>query len=173
MLFMRLQKTGRQDLLKLAKRKKRSHKGENGVVLIVVGSRLYHGAAVFAGLTASRLVDLVYFATEKENRILVKKASPEFIVLEFGHIKTVLPSIDSILVGPGLQRSPKMKHLVHGLLTKNKGKRFVLDATALRLLDPRWLHSNCVVTPHSNEFKQLFKMPPTKENVLKAAGKFK
>ncbi len=165
-------KTSKADLLKLAKRKKKSHKGENGVVLVVAGSRLYHGAAIFAGLTASRLVDLVYFATAKENLLTVKKASPEFIVFEFNHIKTVLPSVDSILIGPGLEHTQRMRDLLHSLISKNKGKRFVLDATALRLLEPRWLHSNCIVTPHASEFKQLFKMQAKKQNVLRAAKKF-
>lgn len=157
---------------KLKKRSAKSHKGDNGIVLIIAGSRLYHGAAIFAGVTASRLVDLVYFATAKENLQIIKKASPEFIVFEFGHIKTVLPEADSILIGPGLKKSPAMKNLVHHLLTKSKGKRFVLDATALRLINPKWLHCNCIVTPHANEFRHLFGKKPSAANTKAMAKKY-
>ena len=166
------QKAGKEDIKGLVKRKEKSHKGENGVVLIVAGSAQYHGAAIFAGVTASRIVDLVYFATSEENKMHVKNASPEFIVLEFNNISSALPKADSVLIGPGLEQSQKIRNLVNSLLTKNKGKRFVLDATALRLIDPRWLHPNCIVTPHPNEFRQLFKMVPSKENAIRAAQKF-
>ncbi len=169
---MPIAKTSSADIKRLAKRKPKSHKGKNGVVLLVAGSKAYHGAAIFAGATASRIVDLVYFATAEQNTAIVKKSSPEFIVFQFNHIKTVLESVDSILIGPGLERSQRMRGLIHNLLTKNKRKKFVLDATALRLISPSWLHSNCVVTPHSDEFTCLFKMQPTKENALKAAKKF-
>ncbi len=164
--------TSREDILKLAKRKKKSHKGQNGLVLIVAGGKLYHGAAIFSGVTASKIVDLVYFATAERNIQTIKNASPEFIVFKFNHIKTVLPGIDSILIGPGLEQTQRMRDRLHNLIVKNRGKKIVVDATALRLIDPRWLHKNCVVTPHPDEFKQLFKMPANKLNALKAAKQF-
>ncbi|MCX6798860.1 MAG: NAD(P)H-hydrate dehydratase [Candidatus Diapherotrites archaeon] len=174
MLFSgRSKKTSAADIKALAKRAPKSHKGENGVVLIIAGSPQYHGAAIFAGITASRIIDLVYFVTVPENLIHVKNASPEFIVLEFNSINAVLPKADAVLIGPGLEQSQRNKNLIHSLLTKYKKKKFVLDATALRLIDPRWLHANCAVTPHTNEFRQLFKMKPTKENAFAAAKKFK
>ncbi|MBN2067890.1 MAG: NAD(P)H-hydrate dehydratase [Candidatus Diapherotrites archaeon] len=164
--------TTKQDILSLAKRQPKSHKGSNGIVLIVAGSAQYHGASIFAGITASRIVDLVYFATAQENIIPVKNASSEFIVLKFNNMKTVLPGIDSILVGPGLEDTQRMRDKLHNLIAKNKSKKIVIDATALRQIDPRWLHPNCVVTPHADEFKGLFKMNPTKENAAAAAKKF-
>jgi len=170
---MPVQQTSKADVIGLAKRKKKSHKGENGVVLIVAGSTQYHGAAIFSGVTASRIVDLVYFATAPETMQAIKNFSPEFIVLQFNDMKTVLPKTDSILVGPGLEQTQSMRDKLHSLIAKNRLKRFVIDATALRIIDPRWLHSNCVVTPHASEFRQLFKMQPTKENALKAARQFK
>ncbi|MEM4707049.1 MAG: hypothetical protein QXL47_00375 [Candidatus Anstonellales archaeon] len=40
---------------------KNSHKGENGKLLIIAGSKQYHGSAVLAIQAAKRFVDLVYF----------------------------------------------------------------------------------------------------------------
>ena len=40
---------------------KYSHKGQNGKLLIIGGSRWYHGAPMLAILAARRFVDLVYF----------------------------------------------------------------------------------------------------------------
>jgi len=168
---MKAVKTSKSDVKKLAKREQKSHKGDNGKILIIAGSKTFHGAAIFAGITASRLVDLVFFATAEENLVIVKKASPAFIVLPFSHISVFLEKADTILIGPGLEKSNSMRNKIHSLL-KLKKKKFVLDATALRLISPKWLHANCVVTPHSSEFKTLFKMDSTKENVLKAAKKY-
>ena len=150
---------------------KNSHKGENGVVLLVAGSRKWHGASVFAGLTASRLCDLILFATQKENIPIAKKASPEFIVFPLQSALKEIKKADCVLIGPGLEPSASNKRLIKNLLS-HKGKKFVLDATALRLANPSWLHANCAVTPHHAEFKALFKAGPNEKNVKAMAKKF-
>ncbi len=38
-----------------------SHKGQNGILLVIGGSEKYHGAPLLAIKAASRIVDLVYF----------------------------------------------------------------------------------------------------------------
>ena len=126
-------KTSRTDLKRLAKRKPKSRKGENGSVLVIAGGKTYHGAAVFAGITASRLVDLVFFATAKENIAIIKKASPEFIAFGFNKINTVLPKADSVLIGPGLEKSKVMRNLICRLLKKNKSKKFKNDSESEKL----------------------------------------
>jgi NAD(P)H-hydrate repair Nnr-like enzyme with NAD(P)H-hydrate dehydratase domain len=40
-----------------------SSKGQNGQVTIIGGSKLFHGAPLFSLVTASRMVDMVYFAS--------------------------------------------------------------------------------------------------------------
>ena len=92
--FMRQAGPGHVKFLK--RRDEKSHKGENGTVLIIAGSKQYHGAAIFAGLAASKIVDLIYFATPKENLSYVKKASPEFIVNEIKDAKKKRNNIQNI-----------------------------------------------------------------------------
>ncbi|MFH1256968.1 MAG: NAD(P)H-hydrate dehydratase [Candidatus Diapherotrites archaeon] len=157
----------------LAQRKAGSHKGENGKVLIVAGSKKWHGAALFSGITASRLVDLVFFATEKENVSVVKKFSPEFIVSELKEAEKIAKGADAVLVGPGLPLDKKTKKTVNGLLKKfGASKKFVLDASALHLLDKKLLTKNCCLTPHAGEFKVLFGVAATEANVKAMAKKF-
>jgi len=150
----------------------KSHKGENGVVLLVAGSKKWHGASVFAGIAASRLCDLVLFATARENISVAKKASPEFVVFPLSEAKREMARADSVLIGPGLEPSVSNKKLVKRLLL-DKGKKFVLDATALRIANPNWLHKNCAVTPHHAEFKSLFGAEANERNVKAMAKKFK
>lgn len=160
----------------LKRRDEKSHKGENGNVLIVAGSKQYHGAAIFAGLVTSKLVDLVYFATPKENIPYIKKASPEFIVNEIKDAKKMLDKADSILIGPGLENSDAIKKLVNSLIKEtapeHKNKKLILDATALRVLNKKLLHKNCVLTPHADEFSFLFKVSPTMASTKKMASKY-
>ena len=156
----------------LFKPKKKSRKGENGVLLILAGSDQYHGAAIFSGLAASRIVDLVYFCTEKQNIPFVKRASPLFIVSELKDWKKWIAKSDAVLIGPGLARNNSNKKIVTTILKNYKGKKTVLDATAFHLITPKQLHSNCIITPHAGEFFALFKQKPTKSNLKSFSKKF-
>jgi hydroxyethylthiazole kinase-like uncharacterized protein yjeF len=158
---------------KIKKPARHSHKYQNGLVLVVAGSRQYHGSLALAAVTASRLADLVFVCTAKENFPIVKKYSPAFIVHPYSDAEKLAEKCDSVLVGPGIEESSAMKRLVTMLVSKNRGRKFVLDATALRLISPKVLHGNCVVTPHASEFRALFGMPPSPANVLKAAKRFR
>jgi len=149
-----------------------SHKYQNGLTLIIAGSKQYHGSLVFAAVCASRLVDLVFICTAKENFQIVKKYSPVFIVHPYSDAKKLAKKVDSILIGPGIDANKAMKKLVNEIVSRNKNKKIVLDATALRLVNPVRLHANCCVSPHAKEFTALFKLLATKENVLRAAKKF-
>ena len=156
----------------LAERKPNSHKGDNGKVLVIAGSKQYHGAAFFAALAASRIVDLVYFASIKENLQLAKAYSSEFIVLPLEDAPKQIKKVDTCIIGPGLEISEENKKLVEGLI-KNKNKKFVLDASALHMISPNKLHKNCCVTPHSKEFQALFKKKATERTVKEMAKKYK
>lgn len=169
---MRCEKITKSVFKKLFSPRADSHKYQNGLVLVIAGSKQYHGSLVFAAVTASRLADLIFICTAKENFPIVKKYSPTFIVHPYSDALKLAKRVDSILIGPGIDRSAAMKKLAAALVAKNKNKRIILDATALRLINPKALHANCCVTPHAKEFKALFKIPATKENVALAAKKF-
>ena len=127
---------------------------------------------MFAAVSASRLVDLLFICTSHNNSPIVKKYSPSFIVHPYSEAKKLAKQADSILLGPGIDETQRMKKLVSSIVSQNHDKHIVLDATALRLISPHILHSNCVVTPHAKEFISLFGIHPTKENVVKAAKSF-
>lgn len=139
---------------------KNSHKGDNGVITIIAGSKQYHGSALLAIKIASKIVDLVYFYSTKENQALLqrlKSGSCEFInITKKASLQTSLEKSNAILIGPGMEINIKNKNLINKLLKKYKNKKFILDAGALRMLDKKLLNENIIITPHINEYKALF-----------------
>jgi NAD(P)H-hydrate epimerase len=150
-------------------RKSTSRKGDNGIVLVVGGSYIYHGAPVLSSLAALRCgTDLVYTSVPKINVTPTRAISPNLIViplvdqkLTLGAVKKLvgaLPrNLHSATIGMGLaiQEKNSLLHLVKSLLDRDV--RLSLDASALipEVL-PLLANKNVVVTPHSGEFKRLF-----------------
>ena len=63
-------------------RKSTSRKGDNGVVLVVGGSYIYHGAPILSSIAALRCgTDLVYTAVPKINVTPTRAISPNLIVI--------------------------------------------------------------------------------------------
>lgn len=147
-------------LKKLYKPAKNSYKGKNGRLLIIAGSDKYHGAMFLCSVMAAKIVDFVYIHSTKENFSLIKKVRnrlAEFIYISYIDLKDTIKEVDSILIGPGLLPTKSSKTLVNKILKKYPNKKTLLDAGALRVANHRLLHKNCVITPHKQEFKALFK----------------
>ncbi len=166
------------DWLLLRQPEKASHKGENGRLLICAGSSQYHGSLILSILASVRFCDLVYVYCDKENQALVrrlKQATPNVIVLSSSRaLSSFLPSIDSILAGPGWAVDSKNAAILARLLKTRKP--IVLDAGALAILGGNrrllpLLHPSCVLTPHGGEFKKLFGKEAAAHSVLSAAKK--
>jgi NAD(P)H-hydrate repair Nnr-like enzyme with NAD(P)H-hydrate dehydratase domain len=68
-------------LSKLKVPERLSHKGENGKLLIVAGSRKYHGAPALCILGARRFCDLIYFIPGEQSLGVLQQARsiPEVI----------------------------------------------------------------------------------------------
>ena len=163
-------------------RKKSSRKGENGKVLVVGGSYIYHGAPVLASLAALRTgTDLVYTAVPKNNVQATRSISPDLIVIPLADSKLTKGSVnkllgqipkdlDSATIGMGLaiQDTEALKIIVKALLDRDV--RLSLDASALiKSILPLIKGKNVVVTPHSGEFYRLFgeELPNDKKNQVK------
>ena len=160
-------------------RKSNSRKGDNGKVLVVGGSYMYHGAPILSSLAALRSgSDLVYTAIPKINVQSTRSISPDLIVIPMadskltrGTVNKLLGQIpqdlDSATIGMGLaiQDVEALKLLVKSLL--NRDVRLSLDASSLvKEVLPLIANKNVVVTPHTGEFKRLFgEIPP--ENKVK------
>lgn len=161
------------DILKaLVKPNIASHKGQNGRILVIAGSDKYHGALLMAVKSASRIIDMVYVHSVDANLKLIEKLKSEiatFICVTAGELWETVDLVDAILIGPGLEESRLNRKLVERLLKEHPDKKVIVDATALWHVDPELLHPNCVVTPHSREFMNVFGCDPTEENVLKMA----
>ena len=159
-------------------RKPTSRKGDNGIVLVIGGSYIYHGAPIFSSLAALRCgTDLVYTSVPKINVTSTRAISPNLIViplvdqkLTLGAVKKLvgaLPrNLHSATIGMGLaiQEKNSLLHLVKSLLDRDV--RLSLDASALipEIL-PILAHKNVVVTPHTGEFKRLFGNIPSNCNI--------
>ena len=165
----------------LPPRKSSSRKGDNGTVLVVGGSYIYHGAPILSSLAALRSgTDLVYTSIPKINAQSTRAVSPNLIVIPLvdqkltrGAVRKLLGAIpknlDSATIGMGLAIAEKesLKILVSSLIKNDI--RVSLDASALvpEIL-PIIANKNSVVTPHAGEFKRLFgEAPPanTKQRV--------
>lgn len=159
----------------LPARKANSRKGDNGIVLVVGGSYIYHGAPILSSLAALRAgTDLVYTSIPKINAQSTRAISPNLIVIPLvdqkltrGAVKKLLGAIpknlDSATIGMGLAVAEKeaLKILVDSLIKNDV--RVSLDASALVSdILPIISNKNSVVTPHAGEFKRLFgEEPPT------------
>jgi len=155
-------------------RKANSRKGDNGTVLVVGGSYIYHGAPILSSIAALRSgVDLVYTSVPKINTQSTRAISPNLIVIPLvdqkltrGAVKKLLGviprNLDSATIGMGLAiaENSSLNILIQELL--NRDVRLSLDASALVSdILPLLANKNVVVTPHSGEFKRLFgQIPP-------------
>jgi ADP-dependent NAD(P)H-hydrate dehydratase / NAD(P)H-hydrate epimerase len=160
----------------LVKPKKKSHKGQNGRILIIAGSEKFHGALLLSVQMASRIVDMVYVHSTKDNILLIKKLQSEvstFIAVSSEELWDTIDLVDVVLMGPGLPENGETIGLVHDILAKYPDKKTVVDATAIWHVKPECLHDNCIVTPHSREFENVFGVEASKEQVSAMAKKYK
>lgn len=173
-------------------RSSHSKKGDNGIVLVVGGSRIYHGAPLLASLAAMRSgADLVYVAVPRSISVAIRSYSPSIIVLPLpddrltvgsvNKLKAMLPKkVDAAAIGMGMSiaKFDALTSLVGEL--KEIDARILLDASAL-IPDvlPAISKQQVVLTPHAGEFKRVFQQEVGKserervENVSKFAAKYK
>ena len=164
-----------------------SHKGQNGKLMVIGGSHLFHAASLWALEVASKIVDMVFYSSVPENNEIVLRAKEGFrngIVVRRESLEDYIKEADCILIGPGMVRSEselrtmnheprtieeintiedeglQTRYLTKYLLTKYPHKRWVIDAGALQMMDAEWLEGlkgNVVLTPHPKEMERLFK----------------
>lgn len=173
-----------------------SHKGENGRVLIIGGSSLFHAASIWAAEIAAYFVDIVHYSSTQENNqifLSLKKKFRNGIVVPQKDILNYIEEDDITLIGPGMVRGdiPQnlindfetiltvkneadfTSHLTHYLLTNFSNKKFVIDAGALQMMKKEWLKTNknqVIITPHQKEFFQLFHIELENKEIVKKAA---
>lgn len=135
-----------------------SHKGQNGKVLIIGGSELFHAASRWCLEAASVLVDMVFYSSVPSNNELIQEAKGEFwngIVVPRGELESYVAEADVVVIGPGMERTDETAQVTNGLLKKYPEKKWVLDAGALQMVDPTLLGAGMILTPHSGEFERI------------------
>jgi NAD(P)H-hydrate epimerase len=156
------------DFLRLKNRDLKSHKGNNGRLLIVGGSADYSGAPAIAGMAAIGAgADLVYVAAPEKAAEAIKAISPDLIVkslqgdkLSLNHLDEILnlaEKVDAVLIGPGAGIDEDTSKLFNVLASRVK-KPMVLDADSLKQVEVKLIKNrdDIVLTPHLFEFKSFF-----------------
>lgn len=161
-----------------------SHKGQNGRVLVIGGSSLFHASSIWAAEVASHIVDMVHYSSTRENNEIILSLKKKFLngmVVKKEQIPSYAEEDDVILIGPGMVRGENLRleteslkfeeinniedeatysyALTHYLLSNFPYKRFVIDAGALQVMRKAWLSLlkfPAIITPHQIEFKTLF-----------------
>lgn len=179
-----------------------SHKGQNGRLMVIGGSHLFHAASLWALQIASRIVDMVFYSSVPENNQIVEELKKEFrngIVVKREEIESYIDEADVVLIGPGMMRAEKPVEgqkskvesleeinrlenegeqsywLTKYLLEKYPQKKWVIDAGALQMMEPEWLlplTSNAIVTPHPIEFERTFGVNATPETVSEMVKRY-
>lgn len=157
-----------------------SHKGQNGKVLVIGGSELFHSASRWALDIVSAMVDMVFYSSVPINNELIKQAKGEFwdgVVVPRGELESYVQEADVVLIGPGMTRNEQEEERVpikfstptpkqwqedtyavtNYLLSQYPNKKWVIDAGALQMVEPKLLNRNCILTPHQKEFLDLTK----------------
>ncbi len=158
------------DFLRLKNRDSNSHKGNNGRLLVLGGSKDYSGAPAIAGMAAIGVgMDLVYVAAPQMAAEAIKSTSPDLIVkslegdkLSLKHSEVIMElseNVDAVLIGPGAGIDDETSKLFNVLVTKIK-KPIVLDADALKQVELSLIRNreDIILTPHIFEFKSIFKV---------------
>lgn len=86
-----------------------SHKGQNGKLLVIGGSKLFHSSVFWSADIASRIIDIVHFTSpaNENNDLVRRKIKQKFwngIVVDWGDVEKYIEEDDAILIGPGMIR---------------------------------------------------------------------
>jgi len=159
-----------------------SHKAQNGKVMLIAGSKLFHAASIWPLTVISRMVDMTFYASVSENNEIVSKMKEQFlngIVIPREKIDDYIQEADCVLIGPGLPRESGQqegdddtKTLTEDLLKRYPNKKWVVDGGSLQTINPMVLPRTAIVTPHKGEFLKLFGVEANGENVGQMARKF-
>jgi ADP-dependent NAD(P)H-hydrate dehydratase / NAD(P)H-hydrate epimerase len=153
----------------LPERLKASHKGDNGHVLIIAGSKWMRGAATLAAIGAINSgAGLVTVAGIEEVCAAVAAHVPEVLLMPLPQVDGVISpdaiqtimryehKFSSILIGPGLSTEAPVLEFVNRLFRRSFAP-MVIDADALNALASgiELPDTECVLTPHPGEISRL------------------
>jgi NAD(P)H-hydrate epimerase len=150
----------------------------NGQAVIIGGSKLFHGAPILSLKVASRIVDMVYFASPEPSvgnvANQIKSELMSFVWVPWDEVDEYIKKSDIALVGPGFMRyesestpedernhidddeGRRTREITETLLNKHPNKKWVIDAGSLQVIEPELIMPKAVITPNQKEYKHLF-----------------
>ena len=156
----------KQDLfLGFPKRKKNSHKGSYGKVLMIAGSKGMSGAAYLSAKAAYAVgAGLVQIYTHEENRVILQQLLPEAIITTYNtfdseQLEKLIQWADLIGIGCGLGKSDTAERVMQYTL-KRALVPCVVDADGINILSKHmeWIEETnalIVLTPHMKEMSRM------------------
>ncbi|MCL2002848.1 MAG: NAD(P)H-hydrate dehydratase [Oscillospiraceae bacterium] len=139
-----------------------AHKGSQGHVLTLAGSRGMMGAAMFAAQAAFRAgAGLVTMAVSREYYPILAVSVPEALFVFPEETDVAAERYDALVVGPGLSRRPEAAALIQTAAGAPVSQ--VWDADALNMIaetEGLAYPARCVITPHSGEMARLCGVSP-------------
>ena len=163
--------------IKLPKRRKDSHKGDNGLVLAVGGSEDYVGAVTLAGLAALRSgADLVKIIAPEKVAWVINSYSPDLITekIAFGDffspsdfkiVASSMEKFDVLLIGNGIGLKNETKKFCRKTI-RNIKKLKVIDADAIKSISMNDAE-NSIITPHSKELEYFLINSKIEKSIIK------
>jgi NAD(P)H-hydrate epimerase len=154
-------------------RKKQTHKGDYGHVLIVAGSRCYTGAAHLCSRAAMRAgAGYVTLAFPETLQGIISPGVREVVTLPLRSttqqsvsekaLPQIVPALkksDCLLVGCGMSRHPSTQVFIRSLVRRVPGPVVVdadgLNALAGHLDTLKGLRGSVILTPHRGEMERL------------------
>lgn len=161
-----------------------SHKGQNGTLLVIGGSPLFHGAGRLSATGAqealhslnqtvqfgSKYSDYVIFCSTQQNIDYLKSRQDAFIGISRESLPDYLPKADAVVIGTGMMREiepadantkdePEVTKKLTLEIIKSK-KKAVLDAGSIQVITSDDLKgkTQLIITPHRTEMAKLFKI---------------
>ena len=165
-----------EDMVKkiIKPKKKDSHKGDNGKLLLIAGSKGMAGASVFAGKASLKSgIGLLKMAIPKKINDIVQITVPEAVCLPLGDSATCklnkrfmgkimdyAKECTAVAVGPGIGRSQDFSDMI-GKMAKELRLPLIIDADAINAIGDRAdkffseSHGDRIITPHPGEMSRL------------------
>lgn len=166
-----------KDLVKqwIPTRKQKSYKGNFGRICCVGGNKQMGGAIILSASAALYSgAGLVTTASAPKNINALHARIPESMFLNMydtDQLHRLLPTMDVIVVGPGLGRSVRSIQVLRSVYeTVTEEQTLIIDGDALFLHVNQHLDlpkANVVLTPHLGEWERLSGLAPEEENATK------
>jgi len=160
-----------------------SHKGENGKVAVVGGSRFMHGAPLFSALAAEASgVDLIYLVIPDWHENVAKGVSLNFQVYPFlveeglskadvEPILELLATMDCAVLGTGIDHADEKSKKALIEIIEGASCSLVLDATALQSETLKAVKGKtAVLTPHLGELERMVVAPKDLQKTAEESG---